>query len=487
MPKPLVQTKILYTVDTTQQIPISFGGDWWNYFSNVDVTPNVPYGLIYSPSQEYYFEAKTEDEPGSANKWKSIEHYKRSFNVFAPFPNGFYSNAYTVSWKNPQDRTCSATPTDPYWGWHIGAAQPITVGAYQPWIGFEQLYQPGISSGAFVPPPDGLSNLIQASLDAMLPSIKEELSLINSVIELKDFKSLVSGIIQHNTTFKRLNDFFKRHYRYDEFLDKNFVIKKVTKKAVKDVTVGTLADLVRLTAGDYLQYKFNIQPLISDINGIYRSLSRVERQINDLIARSGSPRTRHFRRTLADGSSESTLYRFYHTLISPSSVGTYVSCRRTRTRLPSEFHAEIEYNYNFTQYQLEHARVLALLDAFGVNLNPAIIWNAIPYTFLVDWVIGVSRFLENFKVQNMEPKINILRYLWSVKRVQRIDCNMNYDPFYETTIPNAGSPMPTVSETAYRRQVQMPSASSIKLSGLNSSEFTLGAALVLSRRRKSRK
>jgi len=38
---------------------------------------------------------------------------------------------------------------------------------------------------------------------------------------------------------------------------------------------------------------------------------------------------------------------------------------------------------------------MCLLDAFSVNLNPVQFWNAIPFSFIVDWVVDVSGFLES--------------------------------------------------------------------------------------------
>lgn len=130
--------------------------------------------------------------------------------------------------------------------------------------------------------------------------------------------------------------------------------------------------------------------------------------------------------------------------------------------------------------------MLAYLDAFGVNLNPAIIWNAIPWSFVVDWLLGVSRWLDNNKIAFMEPQINIHRYLWSISRRRTILVQRR-----TACLPKAGAtnkvlsdvvPLPKVTETAYRRDISLPSASSIISSGLSLGEFSLAAALVVSRR-----
>ena len=131
------------------------------------------------------------------------------------------------------------------------------------------------------------------------------------------------------------------------------------------------------------------------------------------------------------------------------------------------------------------------LDALGANLNPAIIWNAIPWSFVVDWVINVSQWLSTQRVGFMDPKINILRYLWSVKRVRSIIVQRKAfapdyidGPYKQVSGP---VPLPTVRESAYCRVVGLPSEHSILTSGLNANEFSLAAALVISRRRPKHK
>jgi hypothetical protein len=315
------------------------------------------------------------------------------------------------------------------------------------------MYDESIADGAFVPPPTGLSGLIQQSLNVMLPRIKEELSLINSIYELKDFKSFP-------TFLKKLSDF------PDLFRKGQEVLKPL-----------------RLIADSYLQYAFNLKPLVSDISGLYRSLSTREKALNNLITRAGRVQTRHFQVLLNEETNDVVEHTYSFDQGSGQSFYKVTGAKSTFMSFvePTVFHAEIEYNYNYTQYQLEHARVLALLDAFGVNLNPAIIWNAIPWSFVVDWVLGVSQYLKQFSIRNMEPVINIRQYLWSVRRVRRITSQLKLGN--NLYISDGSRPGPTTVEIAYRRQVQVPSASSIMSSGLSSKEFSLGAALVIARKR----
>jgi hypothetical protein len=238
--------------------------------------------------------------------------------------------------------------------------------------------------------------------------------------------------------------------------------------------------------------------LLSDISAIYSALSRTEKALNDLLVRQGKRHLRHFTFSWYESSGVlpkagvvacSTGQFDGYTLI-PGLMPVYKYHMHAftveRTLLfeqPTTFHAEIEYNFNFTQFQVEHARILALLDVLGVNLNPAIIWNAIPWTFLVDWLIGVSRWLDNRKTLNMEPVTNITRYLWSWKRIRTI--RFSAKSFGGLGgMPPINTYLPDTYEVSYRRDIGIPYTNSLIVSGLSAKELSLGVALAITRRRR---
>lgn len=317
--------------------------------------------------------------------------------------------------------------------------------------------------GDFIPPPADIGALESRACQAMLPIIKAELSSINTLLELKDFKSLPKTVLSIGK------------------LASSFVVKLKTK--VKP----TLRNLLHGTADGYLQAKFNILPLLSDITGIHAALVSTERRINDLISQAGRIQNKHFAYVWKEYAMQNdTKGGYIGTNLLSYPANAFVMYRNV-TYDDTVFHAQMQYNYNYTAYQREHAHLLALLDAFGVNFNPAIIWNAIPWSFVVDWVIGVGRFLDSLKKTNMEPQINIRKYLWSVKRKRTIRLTREIERiFYVYPIDSARDPLPEVIETAYRRHSGYPSIGSITSSGLSPSEISLGAALVTTRSRHHR-
>jgi hypothetical protein len=61
----------------------------------------------------------------------------------------------------------------------------------------------------------------------------------------------------------------------------------------------------------------------------------------------------------------------------------------------------------------------AILDTVGFELNPRIVWDKIPFTFVVDWFLNVGEWLESFKHDALELPISVLQvYLQYKERVK---------------------------------------------------------------------
>lgn len=422
--------------------------------------------LLTQPESIKLSEEITPNSDGSHKTWKSFEHYKSSAGDQSSLTKGMF----TVDLVTLTDLWVGSSNM-PYLFYDDAFGAPG-----KPDEGLPLFYHKR-EDGGFVPAPADLNDLQQHSLRVMLPKVKSELSLINTIIELKDFRSLLRGVTSRSSTWRSRLSRFRRNL--------------------------SLREVARLASGGYLQYMFNFAPLVSDVMAVYHAVSNAEKRINDLITREGRVRTQHFNWVVTEFQPE---YRDYTSRAAGSlprywpengqsggsfPVYTDVDSERLVITDPAIFHAEIQYNYNFTGYQREHARVLGILDSLGVNINPAIIWNALPWTFVIDWFIGVNRWLDSFEQSNLEPQINILNYLWSIKRRRTIHCrstltSMVYYPGsgLEGWYPPSVVTYPSVEQTSYRRTVGLPDASSIESSGLNLTEFSLGAALVLARRRR---
>jgi len=319
----------------------------------------------------------------------------------------------------------------------------------------------------YIPNPLELDSLLGSSFLRMLPGIKPELSIINSIIELKDMKTL-------RETFSHAEDLLNRLTK----------LNNLRRSAFANLS---FREILRKRSSDYLQLKFNLQPLYSDIKGVFYAFSRWSRQTMRLLAEAEKLNTHHISIGINEYDTSTHSYESsdWHSPGLEFGMNFYQLIRQTKshrkvTYEASQFHLEMEFQYTFSKLQREHARLFTLMDSLGVNLNPAIIWNAIPYSFVVDWVLNVSKYLNTLSVREMEPAVNIRRCLWSIKRSRSIECS------FDLLNGPAANPASTVTETAYKRVLCMPSPASLIASGLSSTEVSLGAALVFSRRPRHR-
>jgi len=424
---------------------------------------------------ETYKEYVRSDPFKKANKWNSIEHYKCFFDPddCIPFKYDYVTPTYSSSGY-----------------WHGIAETKYLCNCVGDYLGTETYLDPLYverEDGGFVPTPPGINTLVQQGLNALLPTIKSDLSIINSIIELKDFKSLPLTLTGMAEAAKNLGSLLNRPLNH-------FPRNATSLRRSFSLSAGkTLREVMQAAADGYLQSQFNLTPLLRDLTSIYNSLAHTEKVLRDFLNRQGRVQRRHFTfrwKPFKESLTEQTMsvidLNHYRNvggeIIYGGPQADNVKCVSFVPAYTATFHLEVEYNYSFTQFQLEHARVLALLDVLGFNMNPAILWNAIPWSFLVDWVFGVSRWLDNRKIIQMKPVINISRCLWS----------WSYDRITFRSLKSTGatdspplmiSKLPSVYESAYRRDVSLPDVNSIILSGLNSSEFSLGVALAITRRR----
>lgn len=431
--------------------------------------------VMTNPFTEKY-EVYTPNSVGPRAQWKSFEHYKC---VHSDTPLGLLPCYTYYDWLPAGYR--GEIPGGSY----AAYAWPTFGDPGRPISDLPEFYEVRPDRETFIPEPMDLGMFEARACKAMLPLIKAELSLVNSVIELKDFKKLPQTLRNVKSLMKYFVDVFGGTRNSDLAM-----LRKYGKKYWQWSLRNLFRRSGRTSADVYLEANFDIMPLISDICGIHTALTQAQRRINDLVSRAGRHQVKHW----------CFNWNEFVDRTDTKSDGQFIACdpitdppdnfyhmRRKVFYEPTSFHAEIRYNYLYNDYQRALAPLLGLLDSLGVNPNPAIVWNAIPWSFVVDWVLGVSQWLDQFKMPWMEPQINIQSYLWSVKRKRRIVLS-RFDPGTNGRPPGPEMAMPTVFETAYSRQVRSaPAVNSILSSGLTLKEFSLGAALLVTRRRRRRK
>lgn len=422
----------------------------------------------YSTFLEHYTPNSSKDH----HSWKDFEHYK--------------------AWSSSSGSN-EVTFTSDTWdgsGYHYGYMTTKT-----PFCFYDGYYgSPGLLNADllnfgdmdgdkdFVLPPANLDALLWQAFMAFIPNIRKDLSLLNSIYELKDVTSVPRSLKQYSSTIKSWVNWLK--------LAKNAWALKMP-----------LSQLLRSGADMYLQQKFNISPLVSDINAVYRVYSDYERRLNDLMSRAGRPHIGHYTKTLEESIPYLETESPWQAVQATNNTG-YWSCpaqlaggqtsRRQVWTEPSVFHCQLDYSFDYSQFQREHARVLGILDMLGVNLNPTIIWNAIPWSFVIDWVVGISKLLDQMRAGWMDPSVCLRRALWSITRSRRILVRRTFVWHTDSVggkMPPQYNELPMIIEKSYRRKLYNPlgTAPSLTTSGLSFVEGSLASALMITSRKKHRR
>lgn len=170
--------------------------------------------------------------------------------------------------------------------------------------------------------------------------------------------------------------------------------------------------LVKNVAGGFLNYKFGWKPLMGEIETTIKALIATRREIanfekacNVLFHRSKGMLNETQSISGADTYSAETQTKWKATLKQ--------SCVAHIVYRPLPVYAVGELD----------RRIRGYLDALGFELNPSIIWDALPFTFVVDWFFNVGGFLEGFKFDTLELPISLVDSYLQYKEELVIESN----------------------------------------------------------------
>lgn len=147
-----------------------------------------------------------------------------------------------------------------------------------------------------------------------------------------------------------------------------------------------------------LAYSFGIKPLISDVKQIYEGLISFKERLSNLHSNAGKPQLRHYTEkvSIPIGTRE--------VIAPPSGQGLWkISCGAHVVTTV----ATMRYVYYLPELSQAKANLYGLLDTLGLHLNAGVIWEAIPFSFVVDWFFNVGDVLEQFNYQYLETDMKV--------------------------------------------------------------------------------
>lgn len=236
--------------------------------------------------------------------------------------------------------------------------------------------------------------------DIIRPAITSNMSLLVTLAELKDFKSLFSEPIAFTNKFVRL----------------------VGRKRAANLTFAQILtdpDLLKFVAKTvaqgHLYTEFGLKQTIRDVTSLYSTMLSLDRTVREILSLTGE-NTRHYSLPVKTVEEErfENLFQDYNWIIARQwkSVFTrkFVVTMKYTTELVDAFGQSI------SPYDPELVKLGAAMDKLGLNMNPAILWDIVPFSFVVDYFVGIGDWLERFKRSNLNLTFSVKDSCYSVKR-----------------------------------------------------------------------
>jgi hypothetical protein len=157
--------------------------------------------------------------------------------------------------------------------------------------------------------------------------------------------------------------------------------------------------LAKNLAGAHLNYKFGWKPNVGDIRDAIGGVLRLKERLSAFKNAVGKTIQSSTQVSLGLPISASGVFNY------PSgshSISWTATCKRSCT-------AYIAYKPQLPAELKGLLGVLSgLLDTLGFELNPRIIWEAVPFTFVIDWFFGVGTFLQRLKIDTLDLPIALV-------------------------------------------------------------------------------
>jgi hypothetical protein len=177
-------------------------------------------------------------------------------------------------------------------------------------------------------------------------------------------------------------------------------------------------DLAFNIADSHLSIKFGVVPLISDIFTMLRSMLNLRKRVKYLLAQIHQIRTikaRIGQYPVLEGTYSDYYRTFLEQLCDGAAVYRDVAGVLHATH--SGFTPDVGMKYSLFCEKLSemnlHLRVF--LEAFGIKWDPVIVWNAIPFSFLLDWIWDVAGWLgqlEKFSFLPVKLRVHDFYIQW---------------------------------------------------------------------------
>jgi predicted SAM-dependent methyltransferase len=266
----------------------------------------------------------------------------------------------------------------------------------------------------------------------MQPRFEGEIDMCNFIFELRDFKQLMKHALKPKAS-------------YDKIAAK---LRRLRRNRPNRVPNMEKDGLDKTAAGLYLTYELALKPLISDLTAIHAQLATLVREAQQEFKIAGS---------------EDQKSHFSEELGKVESLTTYTNNNywtQLGTRRKTLFTATMHYTYAYKM----RSTVDAFVKYWGLSPTPETFWNAIPFSFIVDYFVKIGDSIHamqkdrNVSLRMHDYAESLLTYVrtgYIVKNDDRL-CSLVLDGQLDSEKNHDGALISGVEGTIYERRITRP-------------------------------
>ncbi len=179
-------------------------------------------------------------------------------------------------------------------------------------------------------------------------------------------------------------------------------------KLIGSTALQTRAASFRSLGSEYLNFEFGWKPFVSDLLSIASSIDESEKLLSQLARDSG----KNVRRRMSFPVERNTTYT-KDNIFPLSGASSFVLSQVSRTVVERTYHRSWfsgAYTYHYDPAALSEASRIATQARLllGLKIDPEVLWNLAPWSWLVDWFVNIGPVLHNLSAFSQDGLV--LRY-----------------------------------------------------------------------------
>lgn len=285
---------------------------------------------------------------------------------------------------------------------------------------------------------------------------------------------------------------YKRARPGNPTADVGVTLTEFVREGLPNIPGRLLARLrnMRSVGKEYLNVQFGWAPLVRDIQKMYETYRRLDQHLKQLSRDNGKSIRR--RRSLGVQTSSSitteSFTRPYERIFNPppwAALSTGSSTLSVLTKTEEEYWFVGSFRYYIPDIGSDQWTRRATRALFGANPTPEVLWNVLPWSWLLDWFGNIGDVVSNISPNAADNLTS--EYAFTMHRkITKVytECTGIYTPFASTKVQPGTYSCSTVEITSSKSRIETnPYAASLGWDGLSPYQLSILGALGISRRR----